>query len=118
MAHQRAERGLARSHDWKDSAEIASGSLVSDPPETVATSLAASIRCSRLNRFDLPTPSGESPTKGMATIALYGREVISARCVSYSRGNRMIATAMSHVPPPVASRCVSRSLMIHARAAR
>ena len=46
-------------------------------PETVATRLAASIRALGLSRFDLAYAVGRVPhEQRMATIELYGREVI------------------------------------------
>jgi alkanesulfonate monooxygenase SsuD/methylene tetrahydromethanopterin reductase-like flavin-dependent oxidoreductase (luciferase family) len=43
-------------------AEIAAGSVYVGSPQTVAAKLAAAIRLLGLSRFDLPTPSGVSPT--------------------------------------------------------
>jgi alkanesulfonate monooxygenase SsuD/methylene tetrahydromethanopterin reductase-like flavin-dependent oxidoreductase (luciferase family) len=58
-------------------AEIATGSLYVGSPETVATKLAAAIRLLGLRRFDLAYAPGRVPhEQRMATIELYGREVI------------------------------------------
>jgi probable LLM family oxidoreductase len=71
------ERGWARPTMEGSQAEIASGSLYVGSPETVATKLAASIRVLGLNRFDLAYAVGRVPhEQRMATIDLYGREVI------------------------------------------
>jgi probable LLM family oxidoreductase len=57
--------------------EIANGSMYVGSPETVATKLAATIRLLGLNRFDLAYALGRVPhEQRMATIELYGREVI------------------------------------------
>jgi len=92
------ERGWARPTMEGFQAEIASGSLYVGSPETVATKLAASIRLLGLNRFDLAYAVGRVPhEQRMATIDLYGREVIP-------RVRELLATgiddgnAMSHVP--------------------
>ena len=71
------ERGWARPTMEGFQAEIASGSLYVGSPETVATKLAASIRLHGLSRFDLAYAVGRVPhEQRMATIDLYGREVI------------------------------------------
>jgi probable LLM family oxidoreductase len=71
------ERGWARPTRDKFEAEIAGGSLYVGSPETVATKLAAAIRGLGLNRFDLAYAPGRVPhEQRMATIELYGREVI------------------------------------------
>jgi alkanesulfonate monooxygenase SsuD/methylene tetrahydromethanopterin reductase-like flavin-dependent oxidoreductase (luciferase family) len=71
------ERGWARPTKDKFEAEIAGGSLYVGSPETVATKLAAAIRLLRLSRFDLAYAPGRVPhEQRMATIELYGREVI------------------------------------------
>jgi hypothetical protein len=58
-------------------AEIATGSLYVGSPETVATKLAAAIRVLGPSRFDLAYAPGRIPhEQRMATIELYGREVI------------------------------------------
>jgi alkanesulfonate monooxygenase SsuD/methylene tetrahydromethanopterin reductase-like flavin-dependent oxidoreductase (luciferase family) len=58
-------------------AEIATGALYVGSPETVATKLAAAIRVLGLSRFDLAYAPGRTPhEQRMATIELYGREVI------------------------------------------
>jgi alkanesulfonate monooxygenase SsuD/methylene tetrahydromethanopterin reductase-like flavin-dependent oxidoreductase (luciferase family) len=71
------ERGWARPTRDKFEAEIAGGSLYVGSPETVATKLAAAIRGLGLSRFDLAYAVGRVPhEQRMATIELYGREVI------------------------------------------
>jgi alkanesulfonate monooxygenase SsuD/methylene tetrahydromethanopterin reductase-like flavin-dependent oxidoreductase (luciferase family) len=72
-----AERGWARPTRDRFHAEIAGGSLYVGSPETVATKLAAAIRLLGLSRFDLAYAVGRVPhEQRMATIELYGREVI------------------------------------------
>jgi probable LLM family oxidoreductase len=72
-----SERGWARPTMDKFQAEIAGGSLYVGSPETVATKLAAAIRLLGLSRFDLAYATGRVPHElRMATIELYGREVI------------------------------------------
>lgn len=57
--------------------EIANGSLYVGSPETVATKLATNIRVLGLRRFDLAYALGPIPhEQRMATIELFGREVI------------------------------------------
>jgi alkanesulfonate monooxygenase SsuD/methylene tetrahydromethanopterin reductase-like flavin-dependent oxidoreductase (luciferase family) len=71
------ERGWARPTRDKFEAEIAGGSLYVGSPETVAAKLAAAIRGLGLSRFDLAYAPGRVPHEHrMATIELYGREVI------------------------------------------
>ena len=71
------ERGWAPPTMKQFQAEIADGSLYVGSPETVATKLAAAIRLLGLSRFDLAYATGRVPhEQRMATIALYGREVI------------------------------------------
>jgi probable LLM family oxidoreductase len=71
------ERGWARPTMDKFHAEITGGSLYVGSPETVATKLAAVIRLLGLSRFDLAYATGRVPhEQRMATIELYGREVI------------------------------------------
>jgi alkanesulfonate monooxygenase SsuD/methylene tetrahydromethanopterin reductase-like flavin-dependent oxidoreductase (luciferase family) len=71
------ERGWARPTRSTFDAEIAGGSLYVGSPETVATKLAAAIRLLGLSRFDLAYAVGRVPhEQRMATIELYGREVI------------------------------------------
>ena len=58
-------------------AEIDEGSLYLGSPETVATKIAWVIRLLGLSRFDLAYATGRVPhEQKMATIELYGREVI------------------------------------------
>jgi probable LLM family oxidoreductase len=72
-----AERGWARPTRSSFEAEIADGSLYVGSPETVATKIAANIRLLGLSRFDLAYAVGAVPhEQRMATIELYGREVI------------------------------------------
>jgi probable LLM family oxidoreductase len=71
------ERGWAPPTIETFQAEVASGSQYVGSPETVATKLAAAIRLLGLNRFDLAYAPGRVPREQrMATIELYGREVI------------------------------------------
>jgi probable LLM family oxidoreductase len=71
------ERGWTRPTRDGFHAEIAGGSLYVGSPETVATKLAASIQLLGLSRFDLAYTVGRVPhEQRMATIELYGREVI------------------------------------------
>jgi probable LLM family oxidoreductase len=71
------ERGWAAPTLEKFQAEIAGGSLYVGSPETVATKIAANIRLLGLSRFDLAYALGRVPhEERMATIELYGREVI------------------------------------------
>jgi alkanesulfonate monooxygenase SsuD/methylene tetrahydromethanopterin reductase-like flavin-dependent oxidoreductase (luciferase family) len=71
------ERGWARPTRDTFQAEIASGSLYVGSPETVATKVAATIRLLGLSRFDLAYAVGAVPhEQRMATIELYGRQVI------------------------------------------
>lgn len=72
-----AERGWARPTMDRFQAEIADGSLYLGSPETVATKIAAVIRLLGLSRFDWAYATGRVPhEQRMATIELYGREVI------------------------------------------
>ena len=71
------ERGWARPTMESFQTEIADGSLYVGSPETVATKLAATIRTLGLSRFDFAYAVGRVPhEQRMATIELYGREVI------------------------------------------
>ena len=71
------ERGWARPTMKQFQDEIAGGSLYVGSPETVATKLAAAIRLLGLSRFDMAYATGRVPhEQRMATIELYGREVI------------------------------------------
>jgi alkanesulfonate monooxygenase SsuD/methylene tetrahydromethanopterin reductase-like flavin-dependent oxidoreductase (luciferase family) len=71
------ERGWARPTIDKFEVEIAGGSLYVGSPETVATKLAAAFRLLGLRRFDMAYALGRVPHhQRMATIELYGREVI------------------------------------------
>jgi probable LLM family oxidoreductase len=77
MEDSARERGWARPTMDKFRAEITGGSLYVGSPETVATKLAAAIRLLGLSRFDLAYALGRVPhEQRMATIELYGREVI------------------------------------------
>jgi probable LLM family oxidoreductase len=72
-----AERGWARPTMDRFQAEVADGSLYLGSPETVATKIAWVIRLLGLSRFDLAYATGRMPhEQKMATIELYGREVI------------------------------------------
>jgi probable LLM family oxidoreductase len=71
------ERGWARPTRETFEAEIADGSLYVGSPTTVANKMAATIRLLGLRRFDLAYAVGAVPhEQRMATIELYGREVI------------------------------------------
>jgi alkanesulfonate monooxygenase SsuD/methylene tetrahydromethanopterin reductase-like flavin-dependent oxidoreductase (luciferase family) len=71
------ERGWARPTRSTFDTEIAGGSQYVGSPETVATKVAANIRLLGLSRFDLAYATGRVPHEDrMATIELYGREVI------------------------------------------
>jgi len=71
------ERGWRQPTYDQFQAEVTNGSLYVGSPETVATKLAAAIRVLGLSRFDLAYAIGQVPhAQRMATIALYGREVI------------------------------------------
>jgi probable LLM family oxidoreductase len=71
------ERGWAPPTRKSFQAEIADGSLYVGSPETVATKLATNIQLLGLSRFDLAYAVGRVPhEQRMATIELYGREVI------------------------------------------
>jgi probable LLM family oxidoreductase len=72
-----AERGWARPTMDRFQAEIDEGSLYLGSVETVATKIAWVIRLLGLSRFDLAYATGQVPhEQKMATIELYGREVI------------------------------------------
>jgi alkanesulfonate monooxygenase SsuD/methylene tetrahydromethanopterin reductase-like flavin-dependent oxidoreductase (luciferase family) len=72
-----AERGWARPTMERFQAEIDEGSLYLGSVETVATKIAWVIRLLGLSRFDLAYATGRVPhEQKMATIELYGREVI------------------------------------------
>jgi probable LLM family oxidoreductase len=72
-----AERGWARPTMDRFQAEVTDGSLYLGSPETVATKIAWVIRLLGLSRFDLAYATGRMPhEQKMATIELYGREVI------------------------------------------
>jgi probable LLM family oxidoreductase len=71
------ERGWARPTMDRFQSEIDEGSLYLGSPETVATKIAWVIRLLGLSRFDLAYATGRVPhEQKMATIELYGREVI------------------------------------------
>jgi probable LLM family oxidoreductase len=72
-----AERGWAPPTMDGFKAEIAEGAVYLGSPETVATKIAAVIRLLGLSRFDLGYATGRVPhEQKLATIELYGREVI------------------------------------------
>src|ERR1700730_9604839 len=72
-----AERGWAPPTMARFEAEIEEGSLYLGSPETVATKIAWVVRLLGLKRFDLAYATGRVPhEQKMATIELYGREVI------------------------------------------
>jgi probable LLM family oxidoreductase len=73
----------ARERGWRQPtleqfrAEVAHGSMYVGSPETVANKIAAAVRTLALSRFDLAYAVGRVPhEQRMATIELYGREVI------------------------------------------
>ena len=71
------ERGWARPTIDRFQAEIDEGSLYLGSPETVASKIAWVIGLLGLSRFDLAYATGRMPhEQKMATIELYGREVI------------------------------------------
>src|ERR1700716_1949302 len=72
-----AERGWARPTMDRFQAEVDEGSLYLGSVETVANKIAWVIRLLGLSRFDLAYATGRVPhEQKMATIELYGREVI------------------------------------------
>ena len=72
-----AERGWRHPTYDQFESEVTNGSLYVGSPETVATKIAAAIRTLGLSRFDLAYAAGQVPhAQRMATIELYGREVI------------------------------------------
>jgi probable LLM family oxidoreductase len=72
-----AERGWARPTMERFQAEVDEGSLYLGSVETVAAKIAWVIRLLGLSRFDLAYATGRVPhEQKMATIELYGREVI------------------------------------------
>src|ERR1700681_363672 len=72
-----AERGWARPTMDRFQAEVDEGSLYLGSVETVATKIAWVIRLLGLSRFDLAYATGRVPhEQKMATIELYGRDVI------------------------------------------
>jgi probable LLM family oxidoreductase len=72
-----AERGWARPTMDRFQGEVDEGSLYLGSVETVATKIAWVIRLLGLSRFDLAYATGRVPhEQKMATIELYGREVI------------------------------------------
>src|SRR2546428_13976597 len=72
-----AERGWARPTMDRFQAEVDEGSLYLGSVETVAGKIAWVIRLLGLSRFDLAYATGRVPhEQKMATIELYGREVI------------------------------------------
>jgi probable LLM family oxidoreductase len=72
-----AERGWARPTMARFQAEVDEGSLYLGSVETVANKIAWVIRLLGLSRFDLAYATGRVPhEQKMATIDLYGREVI------------------------------------------
>jgi probable LLM family oxidoreductase len=71
------ERGWRRPTYDQFQAEVAHGSMYVGSPETVANKIAAVARTLGLSRFDLLYAVGRVPhDQRMATIELYGREVI------------------------------------------
>jgi probable LLM family oxidoreductase len=77
MGNAAAERGWAPPTMARFQSEIDEGSLYLGSPETVAAKIAWAIRLIGLSRFDLAYATGRVPhDQKMATIELYGREVI------------------------------------------
>jgi alkanesulfonate monooxygenase SsuD/methylene tetrahydromethanopterin reductase-like flavin-dependent oxidoreductase (luciferase family) len=71
------ERGWRRPTYDQFQSEVAEGSMYVGSPETVANKIAAVARTLGLSRFDLAYAVGQVPhEQRMATIELYGREVI------------------------------------------
>ena len=100
------ERGWARPTMERFQAERASGSLYIGSPETVATKIAEMMRLLGLSRFDLAYATGRVPhQQRMATIELYGREVIP-------RVRELLA---NHPVPPISSRQPSTGLAAQPR---
>jgi probable LLM family oxidoreductase len=87
-----AERGWARPTMDRFQAEIEEGSLYLGSPETVAAKIARVIRLLGLSRFDFAYATGRVPhEQKMATIELYGREVIP-------RVKELLADTISETP--------------------
>ena len=71
------ERGWPRPTFDRFQAEVTNGSMYLGSPETVASRLASVIKALGLNRFDFAYAVGAVPhEQRLATIELYGREVI------------------------------------------
>src|ERR1700726_74225 len=95
-----AERGWARPTMERFQAEIADGSLYLGSPETVATKIASVIRMLGLSRFDWAYATGRVPhEQRMATIELFGREVIP-------RVGELLANPAIDPPPAGVSQAV------------
>jgi alkanesulfonate monooxygenase SsuD/methylene tetrahydromethanopterin reductase-like flavin-dependent oxidoreductase (luciferase family) len=78
-------------------AQVDHGSMYVGSPETVATRIAATMQILSLSRFDLLYALGRVPhEQRMATIELYGREVIP-------RVRELLATAPDADATPTAS---------------
>ncbi len=97
-----AERGWASPTMDRFHSEIEEGSLYLGSPETVATKIAWAIQLLGLSRFDLAYATGRVPhEQKMATIELYGREVIPrVRELLADPGTDLAAS----VPPVAAGR--------------
>jgi len=89
------ERGWRRPTYEQFQAEVIDGSMYVGSPETVANKIAAVARTLGLNRFDLAYAVGRVPhEQRMATIELYGREVIPRvreQLAATSNENRPVA---------------------------
>jgi probable LLM family oxidoreductase len=97
------ERGWAHPTMDRFQAEIEEGSLYLGSPETVATKIAWVIRLLGLSRFDFAYATGRVPhEQKMATIELYGREVIPR--VRELLADPVAEPAPPSVPPVIASR--------------
>jgi alkanesulfonate monooxygenase SsuD/methylene tetrahydromethanopterin reductase-like flavin-dependent oxidoreductase (luciferase family) len=97
-----AERGWARPTMERFQGEVEEGSLYLGSPETVANKIAWVIRLLGLSRFDLAYATGRVPhEQKLATIELYGREVIP-------RVRELLADPAVELAPPT-TRAVAAS---------
>jgi probable LLM family oxidoreductase len=86
------ERGWRRPTYDQFQAEVGQGSMYVGSPETVANKIAAAAQTLGLSRFDLAYAVGRVPhQQRMATIELYGREVIP-------RVRELLGAAAEHNP--------------------
>jgi probable LLM family oxidoreductase len=99
MDNAAAERGWARPTMRRFQSEIDEGSLYLGSPDTVATKIAWAIRLLGLSRFDLAYATGRVPhEQKMATIELYGREVIPRVRELLADDEAGLATGVRPVP--------------------